>query len=114
LFACVCGRASHLNEFCFRLKRIEKMHFQYVRNSYRDGFFDFSPRSYSRSSSRTSSRVLSYFSHGSIIHMVLVHERTALYLDALVTAHVLIMVIVPHVGMVFLLEGLTPALSSDT
>jgi hypothetical protein len=46
-----------------------------------------------------------------IAHMLLVHERTALSLDALVTAHVLIMVIVSHVGMVFLLEGLTLTLS---
>jgi hypothetical protein len=37
-----------------------------------------------------------------ITHMVLVHERTALCLDALDTAHVLIVVIVPHVGPVFL------------
>jgi hypothetical protein len=42
-----------------------------------------------------------------ITHMVWVHERIALCLDALVTAHVLIMVIVPRVGTVFLLEGLT-------
>jgi hypothetical protein len=35
-----------------------------------------------------------------IAHMVLVHERTALSLDALVTAHVLVMVIVSHVGLV--------------
>jgi hypothetical protein len=46
--------------------------------------------------------------------MVLVHERTALCLDALVTAHVLIMVIISCIDMVFLLESLTPALSSDT
>jgi hypothetical protein len=46
-----------------------------------------------------------------IAHMLLVHERTALSLDALVTAHVLIMVIVSHVGLVFLLEGLTLTLS---
>jgi hypothetical protein len=46
--------------------------------------------------------------------MVLVHERTALSLDALVTAHVLVMVIVSHVGLVFLLESLTPTLSRDT
>jgi hypothetical protein len=45
--------------------------------------------------------------------MVLVHERTALCLDALVTAHVLIMVIISCIDMVFLLESLTPALSSD-
>jgi hypothetical protein len=49
-----------------------------------------------------------------IAHMVLVHERRALCLDALGTAHVLIMVIIPHVGTVFLLEGLTLALSQDT
>jgi hypothetical protein len=49
-----------------------------------------------------------------IAHMVLVHERTTLCLDALIMAHVLIVVIVPHVGMVFLLESLTPALSPDT
>jgi hypothetical protein len=46
-----------------------------------------------------------------IAHMVLVHERTTLSLDALVTAHVLIMVIVSHVDLVFLLEGPTPTLS---
>jgi hypothetical protein len=46
-----------------------------------------------------------------IAHMVLVHERTVLCLDALVTAHVLIVVIVPHVSMVFLQESLTPTLS---
>jgi hypothetical protein len=49
-----------------------------------------------------------------IAHMVLVHERIALCLDALVTAHVLIVVIVSQVGTVFLLEGLTLALSQDT
>jgi hypothetical protein len=46
--------------------------------------------------------------------MVLVHERTSLYLDALVTVHILIVVIVSRVGLVFLLEGLTPTLSPDT
>jgi hypothetical protein len=46
--------------------------------------------------------------------MVLVHERTTLCLDALVTAHVLIVVIISCIDMVFLLESLTPALSSDT
>jgi hypothetical protein len=49
-----------------------------------------------------------------ITHMVLVHERTALSLDALVTAHVLIMVIVSRIGQVFLLEGTTPTLSRDS
>jgi hypothetical protein len=49
-----------------------------------------------------------------ITHMVLVYERTALRLDALVTTHVLIVVIVSHVGLFFLLEGPTPTLSRDT
>jgi flagellar biosynthesis protein FlhB len=48
-----------------------------------------------------------------IAHMVLVHERTALSLDALVTAHVLIVVTVYHVGLVFLLEGHFLTLSRD-
>jgi hypothetical protein len=49
-----------------------------------------------------------------IAHMVLVHERTALCLDALDTAHVLIVVIVSCVGLVFPLEGHFPTLSRDT
>jgi hypothetical protein len=49
-----------------------------------------------------------------IAHMVFVHERIGFCLDALDTAHVLIMVIVSHVGMVFLLEGLTLTLSPGT
>jgi hypothetical protein len=49
-----------------------------------------------------------------IAHMVLVHERTALSLDALVMTHVLIMVTVFRTGMVFLLEGPSPTLSRDT
>jgi hypothetical protein len=49
-----------------------------------------------------------------IAHIVLVHERIALCLYAFVMAHVLIVVIVPHVGMIFLIEGLTLALSQDT
>jgi hypothetical protein len=49
-----------------------------------------------------------------ISHMVLVHERTTLSLDALGTAHVLIMVISSRVGLVFPLEGPSPTLSRDT
>jgi hypothetical protein len=49
----------------------------------------------------------------SIAQIVLVYERIPLCLDALVTAYVLIVVIVPRVGMAFLLEGLTLALSQD-
>jgi hypothetical protein len=49
-----------------------------------------------------------------ITYMVLVHERTALCLDALETTHVLIVVIIFRVGLVFLLELLTLTLSPDT
>jgi hypothetical protein len=49
-----------------------------------------------------------------IAHMILIHERTALILDALVTTHVLIVVTVSRVGLVFPLEGPFPTLSRDT
>jgi hypothetical protein len=48
-----------------------------------------------------------------IAHIALVHERTALCLDALVTAHVLIAVIISRIGLVFLPEVLTLTLSQD-
>jgi hypothetical protein len=46
-----------------------------------------------------------------ITHMILVHERTALSLYALDTAHVIIVVIVSCVGLIFPLEGHFPSLS---
>jgi hypothetical protein len=49
-----------------------------------------------------------------IAHMVLVDKRTALSLDALVTAHVLIVVTISRVGLIFPLEGPFPTLSRDT
>jgi hypothetical protein len=48
--ACICifcGRAGHLDEFCFRRKRIERRRVEYTRDSYRDEFIDFLPRFYS-------------------------------------------------------------------
>jgi hypothetical protein len=57
---------------------------------------------------------LSLLIEPTITHMVLVYERTALRLDALVTAHILIMVTVFRVGLVFPLEGPFPTLSRDT
>jgi hypothetical protein len=66
-FVCMfCGRAGHLDEFCFRWKRIETRRVEYARDSYRDEFIDFLSRSYShvpsrfysRASSRTFSRAL--------------------------------------------------------
>jgi hypothetical protein len=46
-----------------------------------------------------------------ITHMVLVHGSTALWLDTLVTTHILIVVIVSRVCLIFLLEDLTLTLS---
>jgi hypothetical protein len=57
---------------------------------------------------------LSLLMYPTITHMVLIHERTALSLDALVTAHVLIVVTVSRVGLVFPLEGPFPTMSRDT
>jgi hypothetical protein len=48
-----------------------------------------------------------------VAHIVLVHKRTALSLDALITAHVLIVVTVYRVGLVFPLEGHFSTLSQD-
>jgi hypothetical protein len=43
-----------------------------------------------------------------IAHMVLVHERTALSLDALVMAHILVVVIISRVGLIFCWRVLHP------
>jgi hypothetical protein len=56
-FICMfCGRAGHLDEFCFCHKKIEKRRFDYARISYHNEFIDFLPR--------TPSRALSHFFHG--------------------------------------------------
>jgi hypothetical protein len=110
-----CSHAGHLDEFCFRCKRLEKKHVDYARNSYRDEFFDFPPRSHSRALPNPSSRAfLISLVDLTITHMVLVHKRTTLCLDTLVMNHVLIVVIISHIGLVFLLEGLALTLSRDT
>jgi hypothetical protein len=67
-----CGRAGHLNEFFFWRKRIERRRVEYARDSYRDEFIDFLPRSYSHVLPRsyscalphTFSRALPQFAHG--------------------------------------------------
>jgi hypothetical protein len=72
-FVCMfCGRAGHLDEFCFRRKRIERRRVEYARDSYRDELFDvppqsysrFLPHSYSRVSPRTFPHALPQFAHG--------------------------------------------------
>jgi hypothetical protein len=56
-FVCMfCGRAGQLDEFCFRWKRIERNRVEYARDSYRDEFIDFPPRSYSHVPPRFYSR----------------------------------------------------------
>jgi hypothetical protein len=45
--------------------------------------------------------------------MILVHEKTALSLDALIMSHILIMVNVSRIGLILLLEGPTSTLSRD-
>jgi hypothetical protein len=60
-FICMlCGCAGHLDEFCFRWKRIERTHVEYARDSYRDEFINFSPHSYSHVPSRFYSRASPY------------------------------------------------------
>jgi hypothetical protein len=58
-FVCIFyGRVSHLDEFCFQCKRIERRRFDYARNSYSNEFSNFPSRSFSHALSRTSSRAL--------------------------------------------------------
>jgi hypothetical protein len=91
-FVCMfCGRTDHLDEFYFRHKRIEKRCFNYARNSYCDESMDLT-----------------------IAHTILVHKKIALFLDALVTTRVLIVVIASRLDPVFLLEDLRLTLSPDT
>jgi hypothetical protein len=67
-----CGRAGHLDAFCFQWKRIERRCVEYARDSYRDEFVDFPPRSYSHvlphfyscASPRTFSCALPQFADG--------------------------------------------------
>jgi hypothetical protein len=66
VFVCMfCGRAGHLDKFCFRCKRLERRRFEYARNSYRDEFFNFSHCSYSCASPHTSSRAFPQFPYES-------------------------------------------------
>jgi hypothetical protein len=64
-FICMfCSHADHLDEFCFRRKKIERRHVEYARNSYRDEFIDFLSLFYSRASPHTSAHVFPQFSYG--------------------------------------------------
>jgi hypothetical protein len=72
-FVCMfCGRASHLDEFCFQCQKIERRCAEYARNTYCDEFTDFPPQSYSHfpprfyswASPRTSAHAFPQFSYG--------------------------------------------------
>jgi hypothetical protein len=107
-----CGRAGQLDEFCFRRRRIERRHFDYVRNSYCDEFSDFLPRSFTGTLPRSSSHASPKFADTPNHHSYSFgSQRTTLSLDTFVMVHVLIVVIVSRVGLFFLLEGLTLTLS---
>jgi hypothetical protein len=58
-FVCMfCSRGGHLDEFCFRRKRIERRCFDCAKNSYRDEFSDYLPHSFSHTLPHTSSCAL--------------------------------------------------------
>jgi hypothetical protein len=126
-----CGCAGHLDEFCFRWKRIEggvlsMLETHIVKSSlmFRLRLILIFHLARTLMLCLILSHVLcialrlvlcfSSLMNPTIAHIILVHERIALSLDALVTAHVLIMVIVSHVGLVFPLEGPFHSLSRDT
>jgi hypothetical protein len=118
-----CGHAGHLDEFCFWCKRIERRCIEYARNSYCDEFIDFPPRSYSHvplrfyscASPHTSSHVFPQFSYIPNRHSYSFGSQENRFEPRhFGYAHVLVVVIVFHVGLVFLLEGPTPTLSRDT
>jgi hypothetical protein len=98
VYTCMfCGRVGHLDEFCFRHKRLEKKCVDYAKNSYHNELIDFLPH--------ISSRAPSHFLMDlTISHMVLVHKRVTLCLDTIVSTHILIVVLVPCIGMVLPLE----------
>jgi hypothetical protein len=118
-----CGRASHLDEFCFRQKRIERRHVEYDRDSYRDEFIDFPPRSYSRvllrfyscALTRNFSRASPQFAHGPNHCLYGFGPRESRFEPRCFGyVSLLIVVIVSRVGLVFPLEGPSPTLSRDT
>jgi hypothetical protein len=72
-FICMfCGHVGHLDEFCFRRKRIERRRIEYARDSYCNEFIYFPPHSYShvpsrfysRASPRTTAHAFPQFSYG--------------------------------------------------
>jgi hypothetical protein len=115
-FVCMFyGYADHLDEFCFRRKRIERRHFEYLETHIVMSSLSFClVLTLMLRLPLLHVLYLSSLMNITIAHMVLIYMRTTLSLDALVMAHVLIVVIVPRIGPVFLLELLILTLSRDT
>jgi hypothetical protein len=131
-FVCMfCGRAGHLDEFCFRGKKLRGFMLSMLEIHIMMSSLIFCLILILMFRLTFTLVLLIALSHvlclvflpvfrlsslmdPTIAHMVLVHERTALSLDALVTDHVLIVVTVFHVHLVFPLEGPFPTLSQDT
>jgi hypothetical protein len=92
-----CGHVGHLDEFCFRHKRMEKRHVDYAKTNIMMILLIFH---------LTFLLVLRliFLKELTIAHMILVHKRVVLCLDILVSTHALIMVFVPHIGTTFPLE----------
>jgi hypothetical protein len=68
-FICMfCGCAGHLDEFCFRQKRVERRHVEYGRDSYRDEFINFPHHSYSQIPPRFYSRASPHTFLGALLH----------------------------------------------
>jgi hypothetical protein len=80
-----------LDEFCFWRMRIERSQFDHARNTYRDEFSVFCL-------ALSLALCLALFL---LLCLNLLMDLTALSLDALVAAHVLIVVIVSHIGLFF-------------
>jgi hypothetical protein len=97
-----CDRAGHLDEFCFRCKKIEKRHFEYETHIVMSSLIFCLVLTLVLHLALLHVLFLSSLMDLTIAHMVLDHERTILSLNALVMAHVLIVVIVPRVSPVFL------------
>jgi hypothetical protein len=115
-FVCMfCGRVDHLDKFYFCRKRNQKRRFEYARiHIVMSSLIFCLAISLVLRLALLLMLCLISLMYLIITHMVLVHVRTTLCLGALIMAHVLIVVIVSHVGLVFLLEGLTLTLSLDT
>jgi hypothetical protein len=123
-FICMfCGRAGHLDEFCFGERELRGGVLSMLETHIVMSSLIFRlvlilvfhlARTLVLRLALFHVLCLSSLMDLTISHMVLVHERTALSLDTLVTAHVLIMVIISLASLVFLLEGPSSTLSQDT